>query len=144
MGMPGQAAVLEHLESSPKYRAAFAAAYPGQSDPITYDNVGNAIGAFERGLVTPSRWDAFQKGDPTAITARETRGARTFVAAGCVGCHSGALVGGVQFRKAGLVRPWPFAADSGRIAVTHQAGDLYVFKVPALRNVEMTSPYFSD
>lgn len=144
MGMTGSAAVLEHLKRSPKYRAAFAAAYPHEANPITYDNVGRAIGSFERGLVTPSRWDAFLKGDTTALTDQEKRGAKTFVAAGCTACHAGALVGGQVFQKAGLVRPWPSVADSGRIAVTHQASDLYVFKVPTLRNVEMTSPYFSD
>jgi cytochrome c peroxidase len=144
MGMPNSAAVLEHLKASPKYRAAFAAAYAGQSDPVTYDNVGRAIGAFERGLVTPSRWDAFQSGDSSVLTIEEKRGIKTFIAAGCASCHGGSLVGGRLFQKAGLRQPWPSVADSGRIALTHNASDLYVFKVPSLRNVEMTSPYFSD
>jgi len=144
MGMSGTGAVLEHLKTSPKYRAEFAAAYPNESNPITYDNVGNAIGSFERGLVTPSRWDRFLKGDPTALTTQELRGAKTFVAAGCASCHNGTYVGGQVFQKAGLVEPWPQLADSGRIAVTHAPSDLHVFKVPTLRNVEMTGPYFSD
>lgn len=144
MGMSNSAEVLVHLKSSAKYRAAFAAAFAGEADPITYDNVGRAIGAFERGLVTPARWDAYQSGNASALTVEERRGAKTFVAAGCASCHGGALVGGRMFQKAGLVQPWPFAADSGRIAVTHDASDRYVFKVPALRNVEMTAPYFSD
>lgn len=144
MGMSGTGAVLEHLTTSPKYRAEFAAAFPNESKPITYDNVGRAIGAFERGLVTPSRWDRFLKGDTAALTEREQRGARTFVAAGCASCHTGAYVGGQVFQKVGLVEPWPQMADSGRIAVTHAAADLHVFKVPTLRNVEMTGPYFSD
>jgi cytochrome c peroxidase len=144
MGMPNAGAVLEHLRASAKYRAAFAAAFRGESDPITYDNVGRAIGAFERGLVTPSRWDAYLKGDTAAITMQEKRGARTFVAAGCTACHAGAYVGGAMFEKAGLVNPWPLTADSGRIAVTKLPADRYVFKVPVLRNVEKTGPYFSD
>ena len=144
MGMPNAGAVLEHLKASAKYRAAFAAAFRGESNPITYDNVGRAIGAFERGLVTPSRWDAYLKGDTAALTVREKRGVRTFIAAGCTTCHAGAYVGGQTFQKAGLVHPWPTTADSGRIAVTKLPGDRYVFKVPVLRNVEKTGPYFSD
>jgi cytochrome c peroxidase len=144
MGMSGTAAVLDHLRNSAEYRAAFAAAFPGESDPVTYDNVGRAIGAFERGLVTPSRWDAFLHGDTTALTDQERRGAKTFVAAGCTACHAGPLVGGQVFQKAGVASAWPIAADSGRYAVTHQAADLFVFKVPTLRNVEMTGPYFSN
>lgn len=144
MGMPDTVAVLEHLRNSPSYRAAFAAAFPGEDDPIHYDNVGHAIGAFERGLVTPSRWDAYLEGDTTALTEQEQRGVRTFVAAGCATCHGGPYVGGQSFQKAGVVHPWPFTADSGRIKVTENPADLYVFKVPTLRNIEKTSPYFSD
>lgn len=144
MGMPGAGAVLEHLKTSAKYRAAFAAAFPRESNPITYDNVGRAIGAFERGLVTPSRWDAYLKGDNAALTEQEKRGAKTFVVAGCTACHAGAYVGGQVFQKAGLVHPWPITADSGRIAVTKAPGDRNVFKVPTLRNIDKTGPYFSD
>lgn len=144
MGMPDSAAVLAHLRASASYRSQFAAAFPGQANPINYDNVARAIGAFERGLVTPSRWDRFLKGDTAALTAQEQRGAKTFVAAGCAACHAGPFVGGQMFQKAGLVEPWPEITDSGRIAVTHSAADLHVFKVPGLRNVEMTAPYFSD
>lgn len=144
MGMPAASAVLEHLRASPEYRALFAAAFPGQSDPITYDNLGRAIGAFERGLVTPARWDKYLEGDSTALTEQEKRGARTFIAAGCTNCHAGAYVGGQMFQKAGLVKPWPATADSGRVAVTKATGDRFVFKVPVLRNIEKTGPYFSD
>ncbi|XWV17839.1 MAG: cytochrome-c peroxidase [Gemmatimonas sp.] len=144
MGMPNSAAVLDHLRASASYRAAFAAAFPGQSAPISYDNVGRAIGAFERGLVTPSRWDAYLAGDSTALTRLELEGAATFVRTGCAGCHSGAYVGGQMYRRLGVVRPWPTALDSGRIAVTHLAADRFVFKVPSLRNVENTAPYFHD
>ncbi|WP_396213334.1 cytochrome-c peroxidase [Gemmatimonas sp.] len=144
MGMPNSAAVLDHLRASASYRAAFAAAFPGQSAPISYDNVGRAIGAFERGLVTPSRWDAYLAGDSTALTRLELEGAATFVRTGCAGCHSGAYVGGQMYRRLGVVRPWPTALDSGRIAATHLAADRFVFKVPSLRNVEKTAPYFHD
>lgn len=144
MGMPDSGAVLAHMRETPAYVAAFRTAFPGERQPITYDNVGRAIGAFERGLVTPARWDKFLAGDSSVLTPEEQRGAATFVRVGCAGCHNGAYVGGASFQKLGLVRPWPTQADSGRFNVTHQAGDLYAFKVPTLRNIAMTGPYFHD
>lgn len=144
MGMPDTVAVLAHMNGSALYREAFRAAFPTQRHPINYDNVGRAIGAFERGLVTPSRWDRYLEGDSAALTPAELRGATTFVRVGCASCHAGAYVGGSMFRKIGLVKPWPSQADSGRYNVTHRAEDLFVFKVPPLRNVVQTSPYFHD
>ena len=144
MGMPDSAAVLSHMRASAEYRAAFAAAFPTARDPITYDNVARAIGAFERGLVTPSRWDRYVSGDQSALSADEQRGLSTFVRTGCSSCHNGAYVGGQMFAKLGAVKPWPTSSDSGRYAVTGNAADLFVFKVPSLRNVEKTGPYFHD
>ncbi len=144
MAMGDSAEVLTHLRSSPRYRAAFAEAFPGEAHPVTYDNVGRAIGAFERGLVTPSRWDRYLQGDSAALDVTERRGLATFVAAGCAGCHSGAYVGGHTYQKLGLRTAWSPSADSGRFAVTGNAADIQVFKVAALRNVAMTGPYFHD
>jgi cytochrome c peroxidase len=144
MGMPDSNAVLAHLRASTEYRAAFRAAYPAQRVPISYDNAARAIGAFERGLVTPGRWDRFLAGDRAALTAEEQRGLKTFVSVGCAGCHNGAYVGGGSFQKLGLVSAWPGLADSGRITVTRRPADLHVFKVAALRNVARTAPYFHD
>jgi len=144
MGMPDAAAVLAHLRESPTYTAAFRAAFPGEKAPISYDNVGRAIGAFERGLVTPGRWDRFLGGDSTALTLEERRGLRSFITVGCAGCHAGTYVGGDRYMKAGLVNAWPSAADSGRYQVTKDAKDLFVFKVPSLRNIAQTGPYFHD
>ncbi len=144
MGMPDSTAVVAHLRESPEYRMMFRAAFPSGGDPVTYDNVGRAIGAFERGLMTPSRWDKYLAGDTTALTPEERAGFGTFVALGCQGCHNGAYVGGGSFQKAGLVIPWMSRADSGRYAVTKSASDVMVFKVPSLRNVAKTAPYFHD
>lgn len=144
MAMPDSEAVLAHLRDSPEYVAAFRRAFPGERAPVTYDNVGRAIGAFERGLVTPSRWDRFLAGDSSALTADELRGMRAFITAGCAGCHAGAYVGGVSFQKVGLTAAWPAPADSGRFAVTGRPEDVHVFKVASLRNVERTGPYFHD
>ncbi|MBC7670897.1 MAG: hypothetical protein H7247_00625 [Polaromonas sp.] len=100
---------------------------PGQPALITYDKVGRAIGAFERGLVTPSRWDAYLAGDNAALTQAERVGLATFVRTGCASCHSGVFVGGQMYRRLGLVAPWPTASGSGRIAVTRAAADLFLF-----------------
>lgn len=144
MSMPDSQAVLAHLRTSRDYMAMFNAAFPGERNPITYDNVGRAIGAFERGLVTPSRWDRFLAGDSAALTAAERQGMTTFVSTGCATCHNGAYVGGGMYQKLGLVKAWPTSADSGRYAVTKNPSDLFVFKVPVLRNVAKTGPYFHD
>jgi cytochrome c peroxidase len=144
MAMPNGDVVAQRLRALAQYRAAFAAAFPGEAEPVTYDNVGVAIGAFERGLVTPSRWDAFQGGDTTALTPAERRGLNTFAALGCPACHRGTYVGGEMYQKAGLVEPWPEQGDLGRYVVTHRRADRLVFKVPSLRNVERTAPYFHD
>ena len=105
-------------------------------------NVARALGAFERRLVTPSRWDEFLRGKRGALTAAEKQGFARFVAAGCSDCHNGMAVGGRMFQVLGEARPWPLQADSGRMGVTGKREDLFLFKVPALRNVEHTGPYF--
>ena len=144
MAMPNGDAVAQRLRAVAEYRKAFAEAFPGEAEPVTYDNVGVAIGAFERGLVTPSRWDAFQAGDTTALTAAERQGLNTFTSLGCPTCHRGPYVGGEMYQKAGLVEPWPEQDDQGVYALTHRPGDRMVFKVPSLRNVAETAPYFHD
>jgi len=144
MGMPSADSVVARLRAVRAYRAAFAAAFPGEAEPVTYDNVARAIGAFERLLVTPSRWDAFQAGDSTALSPAERAGLREFVALSCPTCHRGTYVGGGMYQKVGIVEPWPEQGDQGRWAITHQRGDRMVFKVPSLRNVERTAPYFHD
>lgn len=144
MAMPSDRALLLELAAIPAYREAFARAFPGEKNPVTYDNVGRAIGAFERELVTPSRWDALLKGNQNALTASEKQGFNDFVEAGCVSCHNGAYLGGQMYQKAGLVTPWPDRSDPGRVGVTHQSIDSMVFKVPSLRNIAMTGPYFHN
>ncbi len=144
MAMTSDKQVIAVLKSIPEYVAAFQAAFPGAKDAVTYDNMGKAIGAFERKLITPARWDKFVKGDQTALTAEEKAGFNTFVASGCPTCHSGALVGGSMYQKIGAAKPWPDASDPGRFAVTKEEGDRLVFKVPTLRNIEKTGPYFHD
>ena len=144
MGMPSADFVVKVLKSMPGYVEAFKAAFPGEADPITYDNFGKAVGAFERKLLTPSKWDAFLKGNKDALSAEEKKGFGTFVKTGCVTCHNGVAVGGMMYQKLGLVKAWPDLKDQGRGEVTKTAGDSFFFKVPSLRNITETGPYLHD
>jgi cytochrome c peroxidase len=144
MAMPNEKAIVAVLGSMPEYVDAFKKAFPAEPAPITYDNVGKAIGAFERRLVTPARWDTFLRGDDKALTAEEKAGFEIFTEQGCSVCHAGAMVGAASYQKIGAVKPFPRADDTGRFQVTHAVEDKSVFKVPSLRNVQKTGPYFHD
>jgi cytochrome c peroxidase len=106
--------------------------------------MAKAIGAFERKLVTPSRWDKFLKGDQAALTDEEKAGFNTFMNAGCQTCHSGTLLGGNLYQKLGVMKPYPDASDPGRAGVTKNDAEKMMFKVPSLRNIEKTGPYFHN
>jgi len=143
MAMPDAASVEKVLKTTSDYVASFQLAFPGEKDPVTFKNMGKAIAAFERTLTTPSRFDEFLAGDRQALNAIEQHGLRTFMNAGCVSCHSGVGVGGGTFQKLGAVKPFP-TKDLGRFEVTKAEGDKHLFKVPSLRNIEKTGPYFHD
>ena len=145
MAMKDGPAVVAVIRSIPEYAASFKKVFPADKDPVTFANIGKAIGAFERTLVTPSRWDKYLGGDDTALTSDERAGLAKFLDAGCVSCHHGVGVGGQDYRKLGLVKPWPTdIKDNGRFDVTKDPADKNVFRVPSLRNVEKTGPYFHD
>ncbi len=143
MGMPDSAYVLKVIQSIPGYVEAFAKAFPDDKEPITYENVGRAIGAFERKLLTPSRFDDFLKGDEKALSDEEKHGLTLFVTTGCTVCHNGMGVGGHLFQKLGLVKAWP-TQDLGRFDATKNEVDKHFFKVPSLRNITETAPYLHD
>jgi cytochrome c peroxidase len=136
--------VLATLNSVQGYTPLFKAAFPADTRPITLKNVGIAIGAFERGLATPSRWDRYLRGNLAALSDKEKEGLRVFTTSGCMVCHTGELVGGTMYEKLGAAVAWPSAKDHGRGAVTHNPADDMMFKVPSLRNVARTAPYFHD
>ncbi len=144
MAMPTPAKAEATLRSIPGYAELFKKAFPGDANPVTLANAAAAIGAFERKLVTPSRWDKFLAGEADALTVDEQVGLGKFLDVGCNACHSGTLVGGGMFQKLGLAKAWPTADDGGRFAVTKQEADRMMFKVPSLRNIEKTAPYFHD
>jgi cytochrome c peroxidase len=132
------------LQSNPGYVAEFKKVFG--SDKVTIENVTRAIAAFEETLVTPnSRFDKWLQGDKTALSADELAGYKIFKDSGCVGCHNGPGVGGNSFQKMGVVAAYKTSSSAiGRAAVTGKDADRFKFKVPTLRNVELTYPYFHD
>jgi cytochrome c peroxidase len=140
--------VVERLRKSQDYLRAFGTIY---RDGIESGHVKEAIAEFERSLTTPnSRFDRYLRHDPNAITSKEREGYRLFKSLGCASCHQGVGVGGNMYQKMGVVVPYftepakTTAADRGRFNVTGDSRDLYMFKVPSLRNVALTAPYFHD
>ncbi|MDF2462009.1 MAG: cytochrome [Ramlibacter sp.] len=146
--------VLEILANDAKMAKDMAAAYGGDN-PVSQANASHAIVSFEKSLVTPSRFDDWLRGDDKAISATEMLGYAKFKEYGCVGCHNGVNVGGNAFFKLGLTGDY-FAyraangrgaavdVDQGRFLVTKKPEDMNVFRVPTLRNVALTAPYFHD
>jgi cytochrome c peroxidase len=131
------------------YAARFRRAFPGEPNALTPKNFGLAIGAFERQLVTSSRFDDFLRGRDSAMSAQEQRGLLTFIDVGCATCHDGTNLGGNRFARFGIHEPYWKATgsqhvDEGRFEETKIDSDRYVFKVPILRNVGETAPYFHD
>jgi cytochrome c peroxidase len=142
------AQVLAKLSQDTALAAEFKAAY---ADGLQPRNIQHAIASFERTLITPNaRLDKFLKGDKSALSAEEQQGYRLFKSYGCAACHQGANVGGNLYQTFGVMgdyfgkRGGVTEADLGRFNVTKHAGDKHVFKVPSLRNVALTAPYFHD
>lgn len=144
MAMSDESSVLKRLQSIPEYVEKFKAAFPAETPALTYKNTARAIAAFERTLLTPAPFDRYLAGDAAALTADQKAGLRQFVAQGCTACHNGQNIGGALYQKFGAVSPYPHQKDTGRFQVTQQEKDKFVFKVPSLRNVAKTYPYFHD
>ena len=157
MALPGETFAIDRIASMPGYVEWFDRAFPDEKEPLNYGNIANAIGAFERTLTTPDRFDEFLKGDAQALNDDELAGLQVFVDYGCVACHGGAAMGGDVLARFGVVESYWEATrefitidqptmpmDVGRFAVTQKAEDLYVFKAPSLRNITRTYPYFHD
>ena len=143
MGFTHELAV-DMLRSIPQYVQEFKAVFG--NDKLTIDEVTVAIAAFEETLVTPNaRFDQWLKGDKAALKSDELAGYKLFKDSGCVACHNGPNLGGNSFQKMGIVEPFKTTNTAeGRFAVTGKDADRFNFKVPTLRNVELTYPYFHD
>ncbi|MEN8251387.1 MAG: cytochrome-c peroxidase [Bacteroidota bacterium] len=149
MAMPDEASVMSRLKGIDGYGDLFKNAYPDDDDPYTYQNLKNAIGVFERELLTPSKFDTFLAGDESALNSDEKKGLQTFIEQGCITCHMGNLLGGSMYQKLGLFGNYNEMTggekeDFGRFAVTNNEADKYMFKVPSLRNIAKTGPYFHN
>ena len=139
--------VVEQLKSIPGYRGAFTAAFPEQKEPITIDSAVKAIALFEATLITPNApFDRYLKGEAEALTEDQKAGLRIFIDSGCASCHGGINLGGAMYAPFGVVeRPGADflpPEDKGRFEVTRSVDDEYVYKVPTLRNIALTPPYF--
>lgn len=148
-GAPSADAAAKELRKIAAYGPLFRDAFPGEKDPVNAVNYGRAVGAFERTLVTPSTFEGFLDGNAKALADAQKTGLTRFIETGCVQCHSGVYVGGQTYEMFGVHEPyWTYTrspnVDEGRFTVTKNPEDKYVFKVPGLRNVAMTPPYFHD
>ncbi|WP_193039694.1 MULTISPECIES: cytochrome-c peroxidase [unclassified Pseudomonas] len=139
--------VVDNLTAMPQYQAAFSQVYP---DGVTAANVQNALATYERTLLTPnSRFDQYLLGNTEILTIEEKYGYQRFKEYGCIACHQGMNIGGNMFQKFGVMDDYfkgrtPAETDLGRYLVTHDEEDRNVFKVPSLRNVAVTAPYFHN
>lgn len=157
MGMKSWDDVVARLKTIPGYVEAFRAAFEG-ADPLTADNAAKAIAAYERTLITPnSAYDRFAKGDQGALTEQQQRGLKTFAETGCNSCHSGPAFNGPQlpegtgfyqkfptFENGALEAMYGFTQDLGRYQETKSEADKHLFRVPTLRNIAVTAPYFHN
>ncbi|WP_297527324.1 cytochrome-c peroxidase [Thiohalobacter sp.] len=149
MGMSELEQAMDRVRAIPGYRQYFERAFG--ADAMTVDNAARAVAAYERTLITPnSPYDRFAKGDKKALSAQQRRGLETFNAVGCTACHAAPTFGGTLFMKFPTftdneyVKRYDFMADAGRFAVTGNESDRHVFRVPTLRNIALTAPYFHN
>lgn len=142
MAIPDEATAVNNLKKA-GYEAEFNKVF-GANNALTYDNIAEAIAAFERTLITKDRFDDFLNGDDNALTEQELEGLQNFISSGCIACHQGPLLGGQMYQKMGLVNAYPDTADTGRHAETGNEADKFMFKVPSLRDISRTAPYFHD
>lgn len=157
MGMGELDEAMNRVRDIPGYRPYFEKAFPGK-DPMTVDNAAKAVAAYERTLITPgSAYDRYVKGEKGAMTEQQVRGMNTFASAGCTSCHSGAAFNGPSsdpgtgffmkfpvFTDNAYVKRYDLVADTGRFPVTTNVADKHMWKVPTLRNIALTAPYFHN
>ena len=150
MAMPDKEKVEQFFNESDEYQKLFAKAFPEEEEPVSFHNMAVAIAEFEKTLATPGDFDKYLEGEYAALSDMEQKGLKTFMDVGCITCHIGPAVGGNMYKKFGLVKGpyWEWtesdSTDLGRYEVTEKESDKYVFKVPSLRNVTETAPYFHD
>ena len=148
-GIPNKEFLEKKLRAIPEYQTAFKNVFPNDKEPITFANLTNAIGAFERQLLPKSKFDTYLDGDDKALNDQQKKGLTAFMNNGCTTCHSGVALGGQLMQKFGLFGDYATLThskkiDKGLYDLTKKEGDQFIFKTPSLRNVEKTYPYFHD
>jgi len=157
MGMGEIEEAMNRLRDIPGYKPYFEKAF-GTDNPMTVDNAAKAVAAYERTLITPnSAYDRYVKGDKQALSAQQVRGMDSFASVGCGACHSGAAFNGPAmtpgsgffmkfptFTDNDYVEQYKFSEDTGRFTVTKNDADKHLWKVPTLRNISITAPYFHN
>ena len=148
LGFPSRDAALKKMNEL-GYEAAFRAAFPQDAQPFSTANYGRALAAYQATLTTPAAFDRFLAGNDAALSERQKAGLRSFISVGCGACHNGPLLGGTMLSKFGVVKDYWLETgskkiDQGRFAITKKEEDRHVFRVPMLRNVSKTAPYFHD
>lgn len=141
--------LVKRIENVDLYIDWFGKVFPEESTPITFENITKAIGAFERTLRPESRFDKYLEGDENQLNAQEKRGLEAFISNGCITCHNGVTLGGQMFQKFGVYDEyWKWTQskeiDNGLFDLTQKETDKHLFKVPGLRNITKTAPYFHD
>ena len=149
MGIPNEKFLVDRLKKIKGYAPLFEQAYPDASEPISFEHIKMALAAFERKLITPSAFDAYQAGDDDALTDEEKRGLSAFIGLRCVNCHTSNTFGGSMYERRGFFNDFQKVSgsdsnDLGRFEVTGIPEDTLMFKVPSLRNIAHTAPYFHD
>jgi len=147
--LPSKEFLEKKLRAISEYQALFKSVYPNDKEPITFANITNAIGAFERQLNPKSKFDEYLDGNENALNEQEKKGLTAFVDNGCITCHSGVAIGGQLMQKFGVYGDYAKLTNSKKIDKglfdrTQKEGDQFMFKTPSLRNVEKTYPYFHD
>jgi cytochrome c peroxidase len=144
MAMPDEKYLVDKISSLADYKELFEKAFPEKTGKITFNQITSSISAFQRTFRTSDRFDDFQRGRYKSLTSDEIKGLEVFLTIGCANCHKGPLLGGNSFQKIGIKKPYENKEDTGRFKVTSSEEDVFVFKVPSLRNVALTAPYFHD
>lgn len=149
MAIPSEGFLMERLKGIELYQKLFKSAFPNDENPFTYTNLRLAIASFERELITPSRFDHYMNGDSKALSVQEKKGLSSFINLNCISCHNGSMLGGNMLQKFGVYASYMDYTNSkkedlGLMTQTNAPTDKYMFKVPSLRNVAKTGPYFHD
>lgn len=149
MGIPNEQFLVDRLSTIEGYLPMFEQAFPNESEPLTFKNIRKALAAFERKLITPSAFDLYQAGDDNALTDPEKRGLSAFIGLRCVNCHTTNTFGGSMYERRGFYNNFKAISgspsqDLGLYEITGVIEDTLLFKVPTLRNIVHTGPYFHD